>query len=198
MPNNEEFNDLLKRARAGDETAIREFLSRFEQEVQTMVRSRLPKKLRTRFDSTDFVQSVWQSFFVNRGQDSPDFDDVDHFRGFLFGMVRNKVREQHRRLTRTAKYDLAKEERLYVRRGDHEVLREVVSAEPTPSQKIQASDRMAQLTAGLSPTEVEVLTLRRQGLTFVEIAARTGIHERTARRVIDDARSALEAHRWRY
>ena len=109
---------------------------------------------------------------------------------FSFGMVRNKVREQHRRLTRTEKYDLAREERLYVRRGDREVLREVVSPEPSPSQAVQAADRMAQLTAGRSPLEIEVLTLRRQGLTFVEIAARTGINERTVRRVIEAVRSA--------
>jgi RNA polymerase sigma-70 factor (ECF subfamily) len=195
MPNNDEFNDLLRRAKTGDEAAIREFLARFEREVQTMVRARLPRRLRTQFDSTDFVQSVWQSLFINAGQDSPDFDNIEHFRGFLFGMVRNKVHEQHRRLTRTGKYDLAREEPLYIKRGDREVLREVVSPEPTPSQNIQASDRMAQLTAGRSPREVEVLTLRRQGLTFVEIEARTGIHERTVRRIIEDVRLVLESQR---
>lgn len=196
MGNNDSFNDLLKRAKAGDEAAIREFLSRFEQEVQTMVRARLPRKLRTRFDSTDFVQSVWQSFFVDAGRDSPEFDNLEHFRGFLFGMVRNKVHEQHRRLTRTGKYDMAREEPLYVRRGNREMLREVASPEPTPSQNIQANDRMAQLTAGRSPREVEVLTLRRQGLTFAEIATRTGIHERTVRRVIEHVRFLLESQRW--
>ncbi len=108
MPDDDEFNSLLKRAQAGDEGAIRDFLSKFEQEVQTMVRARLPKKLRSRFDSTDFVQSVWQSFFADPGRDSPEFETVEHFRGFLFGMVRNKVHEQHRRLTRTGKYDLAR------------------------------------------------------------------------------------------
>ena len=66
-----------------------------------MVRSRLPRKLRTQFDSTDFVQAVWQSLLVDSGQVLADFDNVEHFRGFLFGMVRNKVREQHRRLTKT-------------------------------------------------------------------------------------------------
>jgi RNA polymerase sigma-70 factor (ECF subfamily) len=197
MPNNDEFNELLKRAKAGDQRAVRDFLSQFSQEVQTMVRAQLPRKLRTRFDSTDFVQSVWQSFFVEPRQDSPDFSTVEHFRGFLYGMVRNKVTEQHRRLTRTAKCDVAREEQLYLRRGSREVLREIVSPEPTPSQNIQASDRMAQLTAGCSPCEVEVLTLRRQGLTFVEIAAKTGIHERTVRRVIEDVRSKVESHRWR-
>ncbi len=128
--------------------------------------------------------------------DSRDFDNVEHLRRFLFGMVRNKVREQHRRLTRTEKYDLAREERLYVRRGDREVPREVVSPDPSPSSAVQAADRMAQLTAGRSPLEIEVITLRRQGLTFVEIAERTGINERTVRRVIESVRSMVESHRW--
>ena len=113
MPDDDEFAELLRRAKAGENAAIRDFLARFEQEVRTMVRSRLPKKLRSQYDSADFVQSVWQSFFVDA--DSREFDNVEHLRGFLFGMVRNKVPEQHRRLTRTEKYDLAREERLYVR-----------------------------------------------------------------------------------
>ena len=65
MPNDDEFSDLLARAKAGDEQAIREFVSRFEQDVRMMVRSRLPRKLRTQFDSTDFAQAVWQSFFFD-------------------------------------------------------------------------------------------------------------------------------------
>ena len=71
MFSDDELNDLLSRARAGDDDAIRDFLSRFEQEVTTMVRSRLPRKLRTQFDSTDFVQAVWKSLLVESGQDSP-------------------------------------------------------------------------------------------------------------------------------
>jgi RNA polymerase sigma-70 factor (ECF subfamily) len=192
MPHDDEFTDLMRRARAGDQAAIRDFLSRFEQEVRMMVRARLPKKLRTQFDSLDFVQAVWQSFFVNRPLDSPDFEKVEHLRGFLAGVVRNKVFEQHRRLTRTAKYDLSREERLYVRRGDRDVLRAVVSPGPSPSQAAQASDRLAQLTAGRSPREVDVIALRRQGLTFDEIAVETGVNERTVRRIIESARSRME------
>jgi RNA polymerase sigma factor (sigma-70 family) len=194
MPNDEELAELLKRAKAGDNAAIRDFLAQFEQEVRTMVRSRLPKKLRTQYDSTDFVQSVWQSFFVD--SDDQEFANLQHLRKFLYGMVRNKVLEQHRRLTRTEKYDVAREERLYVRRGHRDIPREVVSPDPSPSQAVQASDRMEQLTAGRSPLEIEVLTLRRQGLTFLEIAERTGLNERTVRRVIATVRAEAESRRW--
>ena len=176
-----DITDLIARARAGDDTAIREFLARFEQEVRIMVRGHLPKKLRTQFDSMDFVQAVWQSFFSNLRTKSRDFDNVHHLRGFLAGVARNKVFEEHRRLTKTEKYAIAREERLYVRRGHRQIELELVSPEPTPSQTVQASDRLAQLIAGCSPREVQVITLRHQGLTFEEIAGRTGIHERTVR-----------------
>jgi RNA polymerase sigma factor (sigma-70 family) len=188
-----EISDLIARARAGDEEAIRDFLSEFEKELQIMVRGHLPRKLRTHFDSTDFVQAVWQSFFSDLRSQPREFANIHHLRGFLAGVVRNKIYEQHRRLTRTAKYALGREERLYIRRGGREVGRELISPEPTPSQAVQARDRLAQLIAGCTPHEVQVITLRHQGMTFEEIAARTGLGERTVRRVIEEARRRMEA-----
>jgi RNA polymerase sigma-70 factor (ECF subfamily) len=194
MVGGDEFSECLARARAGDPDAIRAFLARFEREVRIMVRARLPRKLRTQFDSIDFVQAVWQSFFSDFKQEGRTFQTEQHLLKFLAGVVRNKVYEQHRRLTRTEKYDLAREERLYVRRGDRDVPREIVSPDPSPSQTAQASDRLKQLTAGCSPVELRVITLRHQGLTFAEVAKLTGVNERTARRIIDSARSRLGVH----
>jgi len=192
MPD-DDFADLMARAKAGDPAAIREFLLRFEPEVRMMVRARLPKRLRTQFDSLDFVQAVWQSFFSDLPNDTPDFVKVEHVHGFLAGVVRNKVYEQDRKLTRTAKYNVSREERLYIRRGDRDVPREVISPDPSPSQAAQASDRLAQLTNGRGPREVKMITLRREGLTYDEIAARMGVNEKTVRRIIESARSRLEA-----
>ena len=45
--------------------------------------------------------------------------------------------------------------------------------------------------------QARALELRRRGLTFEEIAAQTGLHERTVRRLIGDIRSHLEARQWR-
>jgi RNA polymerase sigma-70 factor (ECF subfamily) len=82
---------------------------------------------------------------------------------------------------------------LYIRRGDHDVPRDVVSPDPSPSQAAQASDRLEQLTAGRSQREIDVIRLRHQGLTFDEIASVTGVNERTARRIIESARPEMEA-----
>ena len=86
--------------------------------------------------------------------------------------------EEHRRRTRTKKHALAREQSLYVRRGSREVELAPISPEPTPSQAVQASDRLAQLVAGCSPLEAQVITLRRQEMTFDEIARRTGVSSR--------------------
>ena len=161
------------------------------------MRGRLPRMLRTQFDSMDFVQAVWQSFFADLRSSSRQFENVHHLRGFLAGVARNKVYEEHRRLTRTKKHALAREQSLYVRRGSREVELALISPEPTPSQAVQASDRLAQLVARCSPLEAQVITLRRQEMTFDEIARRTGVSERSVRRIIDEARERMEARGWR-
>jgi RNA polymerase sigma-70 factor (ECF subfamily) len=194
MSFDDNFADLMSRAKAGESQAVQQFLAQFDQEVRMMVRARLPKLLRTRYDSVDFVQAVWQSFFHEMADDVPEFANADHLRGYLAGVVRNKVRHQHRRLT-SGKYDMGREGALYVKRGGREVPVEIASPEPSPSEAVQAKDRLAQLMSGLEPHEVEVIMLRRQGLKFEEIAARTGIHERTVRRIIDAARARWEARR---
>jgi RNA polymerase sigma-70 factor (ECF subfamily) len=192
MNRDDNFTDLMGRARSGDPAAVRDFLERFEDEVRAMVRARLPRRLRPRFDSGDFVQAVWKSFFTESDSPRLEFENEAHLRGFLGAVVRNKVHEQHRRLTRTAKHNLAREEPLYVSRGDREVPREVVSPDPSPSENVQEVDRLEQLVAGFGPREIQVLTLRRQGLTHAEVAARMGIHERSVRRIIEQFRSRLE------
>jgi RNA polymerase sigma-70 factor (ECF subfamily) len=188
---------LVERVKAGDAEAISDFVRRFEGEVRAMVRGRLPQVLRSQFDSMDFVQAIWESVLIKDGQDLNQFTNEQHVRAYLAGVARNKVYEEHRKRTRTKRYNLKREEPLYIRRGDREQPRELQSPDPTPSQDAQVRDRFAQLVAGRTPKEVEVIELRRQGLTFDEIAARTGIGERSVRRIIDSIRERMEARQWR-
>ena len=117
---NVDFADLIARVKAHDQEAIAALLHRFEDDVRKMVRVRLPQALRGQFDSMDFVQAVWQSVLVHKGDDVGDFADVGKFRGFLATVARNKVFEEHRRRS-SLKYDLAREQSLYVRKGDRDV-----------------------------------------------------------------------------
>jgi RNA polymerase sigma-70 factor (ECF subfamily) len=192
----EDLGDLIARAKTGDEGAFRSLLQRFEGDVRTVVRVRLPRSLRSQFDSMDFVQAVWQSVFTGYEQHLSQFTNARHFKGYLAGVARNKVMEEHRRRTQTLKYDLKREEPLYVRRGHRDLPREVVASDPSPSQDVQARDRFAQLVAGRSPLETQVIDLRRRGMTFEEIARETGLHERSVRRIIESIRQEMEARKW--
>src|SRR3954453_10207410 len=116
----DDLANLIERVKAGDEAAIRDLIQRFEGAVRTIVRVRLPQSLRSKFDSMDFVQAVWQSVLTKDGQDLGRFTTARHFRGVLQGGARNKVFEEHRKQTRTQKYRVQREEPLYVRRGDRE------------------------------------------------------------------------------
>ena len=60
----DDVSNLIARAKAGDEAALRAFLTRFGSELRMMVRARLPRQLRSQYDSGDFVQAIWQSFFA--------------------------------------------------------------------------------------------------------------------------------------
>ncbi len=192
-----EFAGLIARVKEGDEAAIGRLIDRFGPEVRMMVRRRLPARLRSQFDTVDFTQVVWQSVIADCRERSEAFRDPRHLLGFLAGVVHNKVAHEYRRRTRTRKYDIGREEPLYVRRGDRVVPRELPADDPTPSEAVQAGDRMDQLTAGRSPTEVRIIELRREGLTIDEVAARLELHEKAVRRVINSLRARLEAPPWR-
>jgi RNA polymerase sigma factor (sigma-70 family) len=195
MSHDDDFADLMRAISEGDPAAFRKFVARYERDVQMMVRARLARRMRTQYDSVDFVQAVWTSFFGDLRDQPRGFDSEEHLRKFLAGVVRNKVHEQYRRLTRTEKYKITREQSLYIRRGEREVLRDLISPEPSPSEEVQGKDRLEQLIAGRTPVEVAVVTYRREGLTHEEIATRTGLNERTVRRIIEAMRPRKEARR---
>lgn len=192
-----DFVALIERARGGDESALTELLRTFEAEVRTMVRVRLPRVLRTQFDSMDFVQAALTSFCNELRDGKGQFANARHLEAFLSAVVRNKVYEEHRRRTRSKKYDLSREEPFYVKRGDREVPREVTSPDPSPSTQAAAREQLHKLLAGRNPEVAEIVELKIQGLTYVEIGERVGMNERSVRRIIEVMRARMEAQSWR-
>ncbi|MDR3635771.1 MAG: sigma-70 family RNA polymerase sigma factor [Isosphaeraceae bacterium] len=186
----EDLSGLLSRAQAGDEEAIRS-LRGLEREIRLMVRVRLPAELRSQFDSMDFVQDVWQSFLRKLREDPAWFHDVHNLRTYLKGTAKNKIKEEHRRQTKTHKYNLGRKEPLYVRQGDREVPRELPSLAPSPAENAQTQDQIARLFEGRDPLAAQILDLRQAGLTFEQIGLRVNLHERTVRRIFDSIRREL-------
>ena len=186
----EDLRVFLKRIEQGDEDAARELLTRYEAEVRLVVRRQLPRLLRSRFDSLDFLQSVWGSFFQKVREGGAEFEDTRHLVAFLARAAKNKVIDEYRRAA-SRKQDMHREEPIW---SDDHHLRDFQSADDTPSQVAQAGDMLGKLRRLIPPDRIEVLELKAQGLSSREIGEQLGMSERTVQRVIEELRQrAAEA-----
>jgi RNA polymerase sigma factor (sigma-70 family) len=178
-----ELRRFLARIREGDEDAARELLLRYEAKVRLVVRRQLPQLLRSRFDSQDFVQSIWGSFIRRIKTSATELEGTENLVGFLARAARNKVIDEYRRAS-SRKQDMRREEPMY----EGSEPREVADQADSPIQAAEASETFRRLRDLLPEDRRTVLDLKAGGLSTSEIAKRLGLGERTVRRVIEDLR----------
>jgi RNA polymerase sigma-70 factor (ECF subfamily) len=177
------IQELLARIKNGDEEAARELLTRYESKVRLVVRRQLPRLLRSRFDSLDFLQSVWGSFFYKIRTGPNDLDEEQSLVTFLAWAARNKVIDEYRRAA-TQRQDIKREEQLDGLK-DKELC---LASGDTPSQLAQAHETYDRLRDLLPEDQQVILEMRASGHSSKEIGARLGISERTVQRVLESLR----------
>jgi RNA polymerase sigma-70 factor (ECF subfamily) len=167
---------LLERLSSGDAAAAEQAFLEYEPYLRKVVRRLLPSRLRSKFDSQDVVQSTWADLVRDFGSSRRRFNDRDHLLAFLVKATRNRfldrVRQHHTALDR---------ERPLV---DEDGPNLPPAREPRPSEVVQADQVWERLLDLCPPEHHELLRLKRQGLRTVEIAARTGLHEDSIRRLL--------------
>lgn len=179
-----ELRDFLARIQAGDECAAAELLRVYEPEVRLVVRRQLPRLLRSRFDSLDFLQSVWASFFRQVRDGRALFDDARHLIAFLAAVARNKVVDEFRRSS-TQKYAMHRELPLSDRAAAG-VDPPALLADPRDLAEMR--DEFARLRTLVPASRRGIFDLKAQGLSNREIGERLGLSERTVERVFEDLR----------
>jgi RNA polymerase sigma-70 factor (ECF subfamily) len=180
--NANEFHDLMRRLQDGSEDAARELLDRYSDHILRIVRRRLNRKLRAKFDSVDFVQAVWASFFADAPRKQA-FDHPQALLAFLVTLAQNKVIDAVRQRFRTQKYNVNREQAL-----DGSVAGAaagLAGREPSPSQVAVANDEWHRLLAELPARYQRMLVLLREGYTQKDIARELGVNEKTIRRLLD-------------
>jgi RNA polymerase sigma factor (sigma-70 family) len=184
-----ELRAFLDRIRAGDELAARELLARYEAQVRLVVRRQLPRLLRSRFDSLDFLQSVWASFFLRLRAGPEKFEDPRYLVTFLAQVAKNKVVDQYRRAV-SRKQDMQREEPLS---AGGLPPRELIADQDTASELAEANEAFGRLQDRLPADRREILGLKVEGFSSREIGERLGLSERTVRRALEDLRRRAEA-----
>jgi RNA polymerase sigma-70 factor (ECF subfamily) len=175
---------LLARIQTGDDDAARELLARYESKVRLVVRRQLPRILRSRFDSLDFLQSVWGSFFLKIRTGPNDLCEEANLIAFLAWAARNKVIDEYRR-SATQRQDIRRERSL---EDVREKEKEPLAIDASPSQAALAREEYRRLRDMLPDDRQSVFELKASGHSSREIAEILGISERTVQRVLEDLR----------
>ena len=173
------FELAFAKACQGSEEDLRQLLKDYGVYIQRVVRNRLDTRLRPKFDSLDFVQMVWASFFAEPGG-LTRFDNPRQLLKYLAIMARNKVvDEERRRLSDNNRY---RADEHFLGEHDGEVAER---RSDTPSQFAIARERLHLLESAESQREREIMRLRMKGLSYSEIGERLKMHERTVRKIVD-------------
>ncbi len=173
----------MERVRAGCPDAAKEVCSRYGGHIRIIVRRRLHQRMRRCYDSIDFLQDVWASFFSGPlGQ--YDFNDPQLLVKYLSDLAVHKVTDEYRRNFDRKKYDIRLERPLQAMgRVDGKSVDPPVRG-PTPSQVAIANERWERLLDGQPNRYRLVLDMLRLGYTHAEIAERTGVHLKVIQRLL--------------
>jgi DNA-directed RNA polymerase specialized sigma24 family protein len=94
----EDFRDLIRRVRAGDQSAAAELMQRYEPEIRRTIRVRLgSSRLNRVLDSVDVCQSVMGNVFVRIAAGQFDVEHPAQLIGLLLKMASNKLADHARK-----------------------------------------------------------------------------------------------------
>ena len=101
-----QFAGLMERVERGEQQAAWELLEAYGSHLQRYVRRSLSREMRsTRFDSVDFVQVVWASFF-REPEKLRRITSPAELMAYLAALARNKVVTEVRKEVHTQKRDM--------------------------------------------------------------------------------------------
>jgi RNA polymerase sigma-70 factor (ECF subfamily) len=173
----DQLDELIDRLNQGDTAAAERAFLAYEPFLRMAVRRQLTGPLRAKLDSMDIVQSVWADVLSGFREAGWRFTDRSHLRAFLVKVARNRLIDRRRQHSRACQ-----QERTL---GDTAPY-ELPAPQPRPSEVAQGNELWKRMLECCPPAHREILVLKRQGLRLAEIAARTGLHEGSIRRILYD------------
>ena|SRR5579871_5518254 len=178
MPTPEnDFDLLMERVRVGDPEAGKELFDRYGKAILRVVRYHLTRHLRTQFDSIDFTQDTWASFFRISAEEFT-FRTPEELVAFLTRTAQNKVIDAYRKRSQHSKDD----ERTFCE-VENEIHKKP-SRLPTPSQCAIAEEEWRRLMHNKPPKVQQALAMLRDGYSQREIAKSLGLNVRRIQRLL--------------
>jgi RNA polymerase sigma factor (sigma-70 family) len=174
--------DLVNDYQDGSESAAREIFDKHCERLLRLAKRRIGQRMSSRFDPEDVVQSAFRTFFTRVKNDEFEFANEDDLFKLL---VRLTVRKTLRRI----QYHRADKRNPEAEQGHQadgsEVFAHVASAEPSAEVEVALLDEFERFVEQLPTLDRQVLELKVQGFSTVEIAERLGTYDRKVRRIIE-------------
>jgi RNA polymerase sigma-70 factor (ECF subfamily) len=178
---NEDFGRLLHRVNAGSDPAAQKLYELFSANILRAVRRKLPRALRPKFDSIDFVQEAWAVFWEEARQ-KYSFDDPEQFAGFLARLAENIVVDAVRQRLGSIQRNVNREVPIQVP-GTTEP-RPLADDSPTPSHALMCDEEWQRFLMQQPPVYQRVFILYREGNSPTDIAEEMGISRRNVDRIL--------------
>ena len=168
----EQFSELLAKARLGDAAAQESICQRYERQVRVVARVLLGPQLRAQLDSTDLMQSVHHSMLLGIKDQRFDIASPEKLVALACTLARRKVARKwrlHRRQVRLGNIT-----------GDSSYIASTLSAianpHSGPAEIAEFNDQLAKLCESLNEVERKMLEMRLDGYTTGEVAESLDIH----------------------
>ena len=174
--------DLVNEFQDGSQSAAKELFDKHCERLLRLAKRRIGQRMSSRFDPEDVVQSAFRTFFTRVKNDEFEFANEDDTFKLL---VRLTVRKTLRRI----QYHRAEKRNPEAEQGRQadgsEVFAHVASTEPTAEVEVALLDEFEKFVGQLPTLDRQVLELKVQGFSTVEIAERLGTYDRKVRRIIE-------------
>jgi RNA polymerase sigma-70 factor (ECF subfamily) len=176
------FEKLIEKLAQGSEEAAHELSANYAPRMLEEIRKHLSPKIRSKFDSTDFLQDVWASFFATP-KGKRVFTRPEELMAFLKRMAKNKVIDGVRQRT-TQKRNIRLEQSI----DDSRVFDKsaLPGQQATPSQIIMNQEEWTEFLRKQPPVYRRMFILLREGKSQLEIAEELQVNPRTVSRVIHE------------
>ncbi len=197
MADKDPVSEWIEGLRTADDSAVRCVWNYFAGRLFELARGRLNAETKRVYDEDDAVQSMFRSVCQGFTQGHfPDLKDRQSLWGLMLVITSQKISNRHR-------YD--RQQRRDVRRNVSETIfsiqpksdaelddNSLLSREPTPEFAAEFLETCETLFAGLADTMLEqVVSLRLEGFTDEEIAAKMDCSRRTVQRRLEIIRRQL-------
>jgi RNA polymerase sigma-70 factor (ECF subfamily) len=181
VPDDNSFQQLILRVRAGDGAAAAVLLRRYEPAIRRTVHIHLrDPRLRRLLDSMDICQSVFASFFVRAASGQYWLDTPENLLKLLVTIARNKLASQVRK-NHVQRRECPPDDSAGGAGND------LVAPGPGPSQQAAAADLLREFRRRLSEEERALADQRAQGREWAEIAAGMGGSPQALRKRLERA-----------